>query len=261
MVAKEVKLFAELARTGAVETIRAARESLAAVPASKVPLDWRRFPVAYGLTGRKIEGVEDCREHLETAESLIGPSPVENPWLPYLGTGLDAGIAWLLAAETITALSLPAPGYLGFPSDDWIKTRVGAWETGKVSFALAVGEPPEKIEEVLAEFGDKAVDILATGEKYKDRGDNVFALSGEMAGHAVSFGILARAALMNGVAAGDYRQLLEYCRANFFGFVALFADESPEGRAIAAAGVSFGLATIVREYTPQLLPVYSVPRF
>lgn len=271
MVAKEVKLFAQLARDGAsimLERAQIVIDKAGGTDAdAPVELPETRFhlPLIYGLTGVAVRRLADLSSPLELAADLIGPAPVEEPRLPYLGTALDAGISVLISSEIVAALSAQAEEeYTGFPSDRWVAEKfsdlIGG---GEVGFSIALGSPQKAFDEVLAEFAAKDVALLATGSSFApfSSKERVIVFSDDIAGQAFSFGALARLALMNGVVPGDYHSLLDFCRQRLFGFVSLFADEDPVARAFAAAGISFGLATIVKEYTPQLLPIYSVPRF
>lgn len=287
MVAKEVKLFAELAREGAEIMLRRAETAIESAggfsPDIAVALPGTRYrlPLIYALTGHEVDNLEDLEAPLDLAASLIGPSPKDEPWLPYLGTALDAGISAAISAEVACALEIdaPKPGYLWFPSDDWVKERLSRFIGSEdASFVLALGDPGERSEAVLAEFAARDILILTSGSSLAPRATfgeggsaseggvdpppaRIAAFTEDPAGHAFAFGALARLALMEGVEPGDHRAVLDFCRRNLFGFVALFDESDPISWAFASAGISFGLATIAREYTPQLLPIYSVPRF
>lgn len=239
------------------------------------------LPLIYALTGLEVEDLGDLEAPIDLAASLIGPSPKGEPWLPYLGTALDAGISAAISAEIVGALTLgkPKPRYLGFPSDDWIIEHLrGLIGSKEVGFVLALGDPGERTGKVLAEFAAKNIAIFTSGAsafsqpalKSADTAPEgatlsataeVAAFTEDASGHAFAFGALARLALMEGAKPGDHRVVLDFCRRNLFGFVALFDESDPVNWAFASAGISFGLATIAKEYTPQLLPIYSVPRF
>jgi acetyl-CoA synthase len=62
------------------------------------------LPTILGMTGKAVEKVADLKPVLEQARDLLHPVPSENHWTPYLGETLDAGMATLLAAESIEAL-------------------------------------------------------------------------------------------------------------------------------------------------------------
>ncbi len=283
MVAKEVKLLAELAREGAEIMLRRAEgaaESASARSAGAVALPGTRFflPLIYALTGRPIERPEDLKEPLNLAGSLIGPSPKDKPWLPYLGTALDAGISAAISAEVVSALACeaPKPPFLGFPSDDWVEEHFNPLiGSDDVSFIVAIGDPGERSEAVLAEFAAKNIAVMTSaispayrfasesGEPTSEdkAASRIAVFTEDISGLAFAFGALARLALMKGAEPGDHRAVLDFCRRNLFGFVALFDESDPVAWSFASTGISFGLATIAREYTPQLLPIYSVPRF
>ncbi|MCL4499626.1 MAG: hypothetical protein M1335_05235 [Chloroflexi bacterium] len=269
MVAKEVKQFAELAREGALRLLSLARATAADAGADSpaaLALPGTRYylPLIFSLTGIAVETTADVEAPLEVAGSLIGPSPAARPWHPYLGTALDAGISALISGEIIAALSLTSSkGSFWFPPDEWVeKNKDRFLAGGEVGFVVALGDPGDRTTEVLAEFADKKVTVLgANGAYTQAAGESVIVLSDEVAGQSFAFGTLTRMAMLEGVSPGNYEAVLDFCRTRLFGFVALFADEDPIARAFAAGGISFGLATIVREYTPQLLPIYSVPRF
>ncbi len=75
------------------------------------------LPTILGMTGRAIEKIGDLRPVMEQAREMLHPVPAASHWTPYLGETLDAGMATLLAAETIEAVRFtyglqpePAPG-------------------------------------------------------------------------------------------------------------------------------------------------------
>jgi acetyl-CoA synthase len=59
------------------------------------------LPTVLGLTGRTVETLGDLVPVVERAKSMLHPAPPDRLWKPYLGETLDAGVATLLAAETI----------------------------------------------------------------------------------------------------------------------------------------------------------------
>jgi acetyl-CoA synthase len=84
----------------------------------------------------------------------------------------------------------------------------------------------------------------------------------EVYGQIYSLGFATRAAMaFGGVQPGDYDKILRFCRQKFFAFTMLIGKIDNEKYATSAGGISYGLAVIAEEYIPQLLPIYSVPRF
>jgi acetyl-CoA synthase len=76
------------------------------------------LPTILGMTGRAIEKIGDLQPVMEQARQMLHPVPAVHHWTPYLGETLDAGMATLLAAETIEAVRFvyglqpePAPGF------------------------------------------------------------------------------------------------------------------------------------------------------
>ncbi len=76
------------------------------------------LPTIYGLTGIAVEKLGQLKDVLAHARSLLHPIPAARYWTPYLGETLDAGMATLLAAESIEAIRFiyglqpePRPGF------------------------------------------------------------------------------------------------------------------------------------------------------
>lgn len=62
------------------------------------------LPVILGFTGREVSTLGDLVPVMEHAQELLSEPPSEKLWLPYLGETMDAGVATLLAEETIEAV-------------------------------------------------------------------------------------------------------------------------------------------------------------
>ncbi len=62
------------------------------------------LPLILAMTGRSVERLGDLRPVLDTAKNLLHPVPPDRRWTPYLGETLDAGMATLLAEETLEAV-------------------------------------------------------------------------------------------------------------------------------------------------------------
>ncbi len=76
------------------------------------------LPLIYGMTGNKVETLEQLRPALKHARELLHPLPSKQHWTPYLGETLDSGMATLIAAEAIEAVRFvyglqpePMPGF------------------------------------------------------------------------------------------------------------------------------------------------------
>ena len=62
------------------------------------------LPIIYSLMGTKIEKIKDAVPVMERCKALLPPVPAERNYLPYLGPGLDAGLATLFAEEIFEAI-------------------------------------------------------------------------------------------------------------------------------------------------------------
>ena len=62
------------------------------------------LPIIYSLMGTKIEKLKDAVPIMERCKALLPPVPAEKMHLPYLGPGLDAGLATLFAEEISEAI-------------------------------------------------------------------------------------------------------------------------------------------------------------
>jgi len=62
------------------------------------------LPVIYGVTGMKVETLGDMLPVMEKCRQLLADVPVDNCWTPYLGPGLDSGMATLFAFDMEEAL-------------------------------------------------------------------------------------------------------------------------------------------------------------
>jgi len=63
------------------------------------------LPLIFGMTGIEIETVGQLDEAMQHARALLHPVPSQRHWTPYLGETLDSGMATLIAAEVIEALT------------------------------------------------------------------------------------------------------------------------------------------------------------
>ncbi len=62
------------------------------------------LPIIYSLMGTKIESLKDAVPVMQRCKALLPPVPAEHNYLPYLGPGLDAGLATLFAEEIFEAI-------------------------------------------------------------------------------------------------------------------------------------------------------------
>ena len=130
----------------------ALREALAKHDADR-PVGWGDqtsycLPMSYALMGLEVRTLGDLRPQAEHARELLRPVPAEQQWLPYLGDGLDAGVASMLATEVLVALRSvngyqTPPGWQGFISDTIMRELGIQLVDGRMpGFALILGPAP-----------------------------------------------------------------------------------------------------------------------
>ncbi|MHC4250091.1 MAG: acetyl-CoA decarbonylase/synthase complex subunit alpha/beta [Planctomycetota bacterium] len=152
-MSKEV--FTKVIR-GAHEWVRQAEEGLEKALAEHgpdKPVGWPDYtsyclPMSYSLMGLEVKTVGGLKEQVEHAREILGPVPADDLWLPYLGDGLDAGAATMLAQEVLVALrtadghEMP-PGWQGFISDTIMRELGIQLVDGRMpGFAAILGPAP-----------------------------------------------------------------------------------------------------------------------
>ena len=248
------------------------------------------LPIMYMFLGQKVKKLADLVESLQEARKLLPPLPSTNLWLPYLGHTLDAGVATLIAEETIEALKYldnPDPQddiWLGFTSDNTLRMQGIKLVDGRMpGFAAIVGNTPKNHDAVKIVRGLQERNILvfmaghtngkSVAEQLHEEGiemtwDTFLVPYGKEITAAVhSLNFAARAAMtFGGIEPGDTkaaRQILLYNKERVHAFViALSADEgvdegqliTDEKYATAAGAINFGFPVISDVNIPQILP-------
>jgi acetyl-CoA synthase len=106
------------------------------------------LPLSYALMGLEVKTLGQLKAQVEHARELLGELPSESLWLPYLGVGLDAGAATLLAQEALVAMrtlngNAASPGWQGFISDTIMRELGIQLVDGRMpGFALILGPAP-----------------------------------------------------------------------------------------------------------------------
>ena len=62
------------------------------------------LPMIYSLMGLEVKTLGELKPVLAHCRELLATVPPDNLWLPYLGDGLDAGVATLLSQEVTCAM-------------------------------------------------------------------------------------------------------------------------------------------------------------
>jgi len=149
------QVFTQVIR-GAHEWVRQAEEGLEKAlaehgpdkPVGWGPLTAFSLPMSYSLMGLEAKTLGGMKPQVEHAREILGPVPSDELWLPYLGDGLDAGAATMLAQEVLVALRTAngyetPPGWQGFISDTIMRELGIQLVDGRMpGFAAVFGPAP-----------------------------------------------------------------------------------------------------------------------
>jgi acetyl-CoA synthase len=149
------QVFTQVIR-GAHDWVRQAEEALERALAEHgpdKPIGWGPqtayyLPMSYSLMGLEVKTLGELRPQVEHARELLRPVPSDELWLPYLGDGLDAGAATMLAQEALVALRtingyVTPPGWQGFISDTIMRELGIQLVDGRMpGFAAILGPAP-----------------------------------------------------------------------------------------------------------------------
>jgi len=248
------------------------------------------LPIMYLFLGQKVQKLGDLEESMQEADKLLGDVPTDELWLPYLGDTLDAGVATLIAEETIESLKYvtgpnPANGiWLGYTDDSILRKQgiklvdgrmpgfaaiVGATKTNEEAVQLVRGLQERSILVFMAgNSGGRAIAEQLAEEGIEMNWDTFLVPYGKeitSAVHALNFA--ARSAMtFGGVEPGDRkaaRNILLYNKERVHAFVlALGSDPgvaedqliTDEKYATAAGAINFGFPVIADVPIPQILP-------
>jgi len=236
------------------------------------------LPVIYSMTGIKVEKLSDAEKVMEEVKKLLPPVPSKKVWLPYLGWGLDAGIATFWAEEIIEAIKYidgpnPVDGiWLGAADDVILRERGIEFVDGTApGFAACVGACKDnktavKIARELQEksiyvFMSASTDGKSMAEQLAEEGvelgwdTRLVSFGKDITSTVYAAGFAARAALsFGGVQGGEYRRMLYYNKDRIFAFVLALGEVDDEKYANAAGAINFGFPTIADTDIPEILP-------
>jgi len=236
------------------------------------------LPLAYSMLGTEINTLGQMDGVLAECKKMLPPLPRETHWLPYLGGTLDAGMAALLAFETIEACKTvigpdPVSGiWLGAADDVIMRERGVEFVDGSApGFAAVVGAAPDADAAVklARDLQSKNLYVFMAGhvhgvsfaEQLASKGVELgwptrlvpFGKDISAAVHALGFA--SRAALsFGGVKKGDFKKNLAYNKNRVFAFVLALGEVDEEKYAAAAGCINYGFPTIADTAIPQILP-------
>ncbi len=235
------------------------------------------LPIIYGMTGVKVEKVEDMAKVLDLCNDLLPPVPRANHWVPYLGHTLDAGMATLFAGEIIEACKYvtnpPVDDiWLGAADDVIMRERGVEFVDGSApGFCALTGvcSSPEMADQIVVDLQQKNLYIWMSG--HVDGGTitdqlmqtgrqlgwdtRIVPYGKEMSSAVYSLGFAARAAMsFGGATPGDFSKILRYNKNRIFAFVLALDYVDEQKYAYAAGAINYGFPTIANTDIPQILP-------
>ncbi len=264
--------FVEEAEKKLTETIKAKGEDQQiAFPETAFYL-----PMSYALMGLELKTVGGLKAVLDHCRDLLPQDPTENLWLPYLGDGLDAGIATLLALEATCALRYVneepiEEGCTGFISDTILRELGIQLVDGRMpGFAAVLGPAPseEIAVNTVRELQKRSIltflvcnrDGTSMKDQLIDQGvelgwDTYIVPVGrdtQSAIYVLNWAI--RGALtFGGHPKGDWRSCLKYCKDRIFAFGITFGPIPDDWYAVGAAAIDMGFPVISdHESTPEI---------
>ncbi len=239
------------------------------------------MPMIYALTERKVDTLGDMEPVLEHCRrDLLHPIPDESVWLPYLGHGLDEGVATMFAQEIICAIDYlngdepdKEEGWEGFLTDTIMRELGIQLVDGRMpGFAAILGPAPDS--EIAADVVQQLQtrNILTFLFANRDGGTMKEQLEEQNVqlgwdtyivpvGPETKHGILildwaVRSALtFGGLKAGQYQDILQYSRDRVFAFGMTFGEIPDDWYATGAAAIMMGYPVISdHESTPEVHP-------
>jgi len=236
------------------------------------------LPMIASLMGLEVTKLGQLRQVIGHCRELLPTAPTEKVWLPYLGSGLDAGVATLLSLETTCALRYLndepiEEGFTGFISDTILRELGIQLVDGRMpGFAAILGPAPseEIAVHVVRELQKRSILTFLLcnrdGESMRDQlvhqgvelgwdtyivpvgrdtQSAIYVLDWAMRG-ALTFG---------GHKKGDWEACLKYCKDRIFAFGITFGPVPDDWYAVGAGAIVMGFPVISdHESTPEVRP-------
>jgi acetyl-CoA synthase len=237
-----------------------------------------QLPMIHALMGLEITKLGQLKAVLAHCRELTAVEPSEQLWLPYLGDGLDAGVATLLALEVTCAIRYLSgepiePGFTGFITDGILRELGIQLVDGRMpGFAAILGPAPtdEIAVHTVRELQKRSIlTFLIANRDGKSMKDQLEANGVEMgwetyivpAGRDIHSAIYVldwamRGALtFGGHKKGDWRACLKYCKDRIFAFGITFGPIPDEWYAVGAGAIVMGFPVISDDAsTPEVRP-------
>ncbi|MCD6561906.1 MAG: CO dehydrogenase/CO-methylating acetyl-CoA synthase complex subunit beta [Deltaproteobacteria bacterium] len=247
------------------------------------------LPIIYSLLGLKVETLEDIREPLEFARSLLPPHVKSKNHLPYLGPLLDAGMGAILALEIKEALRyLNEPDFylaseedididagkiwLGAADDVILRKRGVEFVDGSApGFAVILGSAPtpQIAKDIVEDYQKKSLyswfaanhNGTTLTEQLIEAGvqlgwnTRLVPFGPDISSAAFAAGFANRVAMtFGGIEPGNYKKILLYNKERVFAFANALGDVGTEWGAVAGGVLNWGFPVIVDTDIPAVLP-------
>jgi acetyl-CoA synthase len=227
-----------------------------------------QMPMIHALLGLEVRKLGELKSVMAHCRELLPAVPTANLHLPYLGGGLDAGVAALLSMETTVALrqlagqATPEPGFTGFISDTILRELGIQLVDGRLpGFAAILGPAPtdEIAVNVVREFQKRSILTFLVcsrdGQSMKDQLDRGGVEMGwdtyivpvgrdTHAGIYVLDWAIRGALTFGGHKKGDWESCLRYCRDRIFAFGVTFGPIPDDWYAVGAGAIVMGFPVI-----------------
>jgi acetyl-CoA synthase len=226
-----------------------------------------QLPMAHALMGLEVRKLEDLQPVVAHCRDLLPGVPTQNLWLPYLGGGLDAGVATLLAMEATCSLRYLKgkkieEGFTGFISDTILRELGIQLVDGRMpGFAAILGPAPteEIAVHTVRELQKRSIlTFLVANRDGKSMRDQLQAHGVEMGWdtyivpvgrdtHSAIYVLdwaIRGALTFGGHKRGDWHNCLKYCRDRIFAFGVTFGPIPDDWYALGAGAIAMGFPVI-----------------
>ncbi|MCX7940994.1 MAG: acetyl-CoA decarbonylase/synthase complex subunit alpha/beta, partial [Endomicrobia bacterium] len=233
------------------------------------------LPFIYAMTAEKVQKLGDLLVIIEHAKKLLPETPLKEPWLPYLGDILDAGIATLFAEEIIEALKYSLPDYqpkpnsdfwIGFTNDIILREQGIKLVDGRMpGFAAVVGAAPdiETAKKIITQLQEQNILVFMSGtspingksvciaeqlaQQGIQMGWDVFLVphGTDITSTVYALNFATRAAMsFGGIQPGKAKDIISYNKERVLAFVIALGEVDEEKFATAAGAINFGFPIV-----------------
>ncbi|HUS93468.1 MAG TPA: acetyl-CoA decarbonylase/synthase complex subunit alpha/beta [Phycisphaerae bacterium] len=237
-----------------------------------------QLPMIHALMGLEVTRLGQLKAVLAHCRELVPAEPTEHLWLPYLGDGLDAGVATMLALEVTCAIRYLhnepiEEGFNGFITDTILRELGIQLVDGRMpGFAAILGPAPteEIAVHVIRELQKRSILIFLMdnrdGLSMKDQLDAqkvemgwetyIVPVGRDIQSSIYVLNWAMRSALtFGGHRRGEWAKCLKYTKARIFAFGITFGPIPDPWYAVGAGAIVMGFPVISdHPSTPEVRP-------